>query len=577
MARETKFGVALMVLLLGVFAAVAYKKWDGLKSVVQTARNEASPANDAASAKDGHGKSSTSPEHQALQPEDNPFAATEAPIAGLPNGQSASEDPFGAAAPSAGQVPVRAVSMSSADPLAADSPFGQSEPTPSEPPAQAEPVDQSPFEPANVATAADAAPFQRSEPATTASDALAETATTKSQSEPSTAATPDEDPFGAVAATAPADPLPAAEPADDSDPFGAASDAVALVETAPAAVADSAPPQSSEPAPAAASTGSSNAAEPPTAVATAPTKPTVEEDPFGQASDAESQFMADGNGTESPFLADAAQPMPSDAPSSPETSLASQPEPSAAPAEPATAEASPMPTEDPFGAVAQSEPAPIAEAAEKVESLFDDPEASKALVRQPEPTTLSAPEFAASEPAPSPRTPAQDASASPVQQRQAAPAEVGGQSDYVTAGQNESYWTISKRVYGTPIYFHALAKHNERRIPDPKKLRAGMSVLTPPAAELQASYPKLISQGAAPAESTAKSGFLVDAAGRPAYRVGADDTLGKIAQIHLGRASRWVQIYEMNRAQIPDVKALKPGTVLRLPADASRVRLVPQT
>ena len=58
------------------------------------------------------------------------------------------------------------------------------------------------------------------------------------------------------------------------------------------------------------------------------------------------------------------------------------------------------------------------------------------------------------------------------------------------------------------------------------------------------------------------------------YRVGGDDTLTEIAKSHLGRSSRWVQILEMNRNVLQDGNSLKIGTVLKLPADASRVQVV---
>jgi nucleoid-associated protein YgaU len=143
-------------------------------------------------------------------------------------------------------------------------------------------------------------------------------------------------------------------------------------------------------------------------------------------------------------------------------------------------------------------------------------------------------------------------------------------------GENDSYWALSKRVYGTPAYFHALEKYNSSRIQDSNRLRAGMKVLTPEPRELETLFPHLISEaGSGEPAQKANSGISRDAHG-PIYRVGASDTLSGIAQAHLGRASRWVQIYEMNRKVVSDPKALKPGTVLRLPADASRVRLVPQ-
>ncbi|MDC0176330.1 LysM peptidoglycan-binding domain-containing protein, partial [Planctomycetaceae bacterium] len=65
-------------------------------------------------------------------------------------------------------------------------------------------------------------------------------------------------------------------------------------------------------------------------------------------------------------------------------------------------------------------------------------------------------------------------------------------------------------------------------------------------------------------------GFQVDANGHPIYGVGADDTLTGIARAHLGRTSRWVQIFRMNRDQLPSPHKLKLGMVLRMPADAIR-------
>ena len=68
----------------------------------------------------------------------------------------------------------------------------------------------------------------------------------------------------------------------------------------------------------------------------------------------------------------------------------------------------------------------------------------------------------------------------------------------------------------------------------------------------------------------------MDANGAPMYRVGADDTLGGIAQKHLGRFSRWVEIYQINQHRLKDPNALTLGDVLELPADASRVSMVRQ-
>ncbi len=137
----------------------------------------------------------------------------------------------------------------------------------------------------------------------------------------------------------------------------------------------------------------------------------------------------------------------------------------------------------------------------------------------------------------------------------------------------DTYWKISQTVYGTPRYYAGLARYNRHRIPQPQHMRRGMKVLVPEPEVLVAHYPDLYP--ASKTDQNANSpGFFADAAGRPAYRVGRKDTLTGIAQRHLGRSSRWIQIYHMNRDRLPNPNGLKVGTVLRLPIDASQVRLV---
>jgi nucleoid-associated protein YgaU len=140
---------------------------------------------------------------------------------------------------------------------------------------------------------------------------------------------------------------------------------------------------------------------------------------------------------------------------------------------------------------------------------------------------------------------------------------------------NDNYWRISQKQYGTGRYFEALARFNEHRVPDPLRLRPGMKVLTPEPEALKSRYPDLFPRAAASASGQADEppGFFRDASGRPLYRVGRNDTLTHIAHRHLGRASRWVQLYELNRDRLRNPNDLKIGTVLRLPDDASRVQV----
>ncbi len=145
--------------------------------------------------------------------------------------------------------------------------------------------------------------------------------------------------------------------------------------------------------------------------------------------------------------------------------------------------------------------------------------------------------------------------------------------DVCVVQPNDNYWKISKRAYGTSRYFSALSLYNSNRIANPKHLRPGMKVLLPDAEVLEQKYPQLFRDS----RTTRKlpTGFFVDADGAAAYRIGEQDTLSQIAQKHLGRSSRWIQIYRLNRGVLANPNKLKPGTVIALPDDATDVHMVP--
>jgi nucleoid-associated protein YgaU len=177
-----------------------------------------------------------------------------------------------------------------------------------------------------------------------------------------------------------------------------------------------------------------------------------------------------------------------------------------------------------------------------------------------------------------------------------------------TVVPNDNFWAISRKQYGSGRYFAALAKHNHARIPDPQKLRAGMQVSTPPASVLEELYPELIDKSGAgsnattpitpesvggrpsfekpttarkpalgeSAAATAPAGYFYSKSGAPMYRIGADDTLSSIAQRHLGKASRWTEIYEQNPEVLKNPENLTLGTVIRLPPDAAQIGLAPE-
>jgi nucleoid-associated protein YgaU len=58
--------------------------------------------------------------------------------------------------------------------------------------------------------------------------------------------------------------------------------------------------------------------------------------------------------------------------------------------------------------------------------------------------------------------------------------------------------------------------------------------------------------------------------GEPAtqtYTVVKGDSLSKIAKHFYGNASRWRRIFDANRDQLDDPDLIKPGQVLKIPAD----------
>mgnify|MGYP002622717063 CR=1 FL=1 len=185
-----------------------------------------------------------------------------------------------------------------------------------------------------------------------------------------------------------------------------------------------------------------------------------------------------------------------------------------------------------------------------------------------------------------------------------------GGSIYVVES-NDSFWSIARQTYGDAKYFKALAKYNERTIPDPKYMRPGVEVATPSATELERLYPELFGDvqqasqhiaaesgngdfesggfldgedysgyvGSDPRETISRaaadtSGYFIANDGRPQYRVTSGDNLGGIARRHLGKASRWEEIYRLNQDRLKNPDRLKIGTVLRLPDDARREEVV---
>ena len=133
----------------------------------------------------------------------------------------------------------------------------------------------------------------------------------------------------------------------------------------------------------------------------------------------------------------------------------------------------------------------------------------------------------------------------------------------------DSFWKISGKLYGTGAYFKALAEHNRDKVDDAGRLQPGDLVLTPTVEQLEKSYPDLCPKPSR-RETLRKRASNVGTrrqyrSGRT-YTVAEGDTLFDIARYELGKASRWVEIYELNRDVLgKDFNYITPGTKLVLP------------
>jgi nucleoid-associated protein YgaU len=145
--------------------------------------------------------------------------------------------------------------------------------------------------------------------------------------------------------------------------------------------------------------------------------------------------------------------------------------------------------------------------------------------------------------------------------------------DQYVVQPNDSYWTISERVYGTGAFFKALYEHNRKRMKNPDDLKVGQVLLVPDESTLRRSYPDMCPKPRKPTATTQQR--IISASARiggngRVYTVADGDTLFEIARHELGKPARWAEIYQLNRDLLgDDFDYLRPGTELILPADAS--------
>jgi nucleoid-associated protein YgaU len=139
---------------------------------------------------------------------------------------------------------------------------------------------------------------------------------------------------------------------------------------------------------------------------------------------------------------------------------------------------------------------------------------------------------------------------------------------------NDSFATISKKLYGTEAYFQALHEYNREHFPNPDLLNVGDQIEAPDAAVLQQTYPQLCPKPRNTPSGRGGGNMMLASQGSTGrggrrYLVADGDTLFHIAKRELGKASRWKEIYELNQDQLgEDFNYLSPGMELRLPGEA---------
>jgi len=155
----------------------------------------------------------------------------------------------------------------------------------------------------------------------------------------------------------------------------------------------------------------------------------------------------------------------------------------------------------------------------------------------------------------------------------AAPAPVAVPAELYTIKAGESLYKICQAKYGDGTLWKSLAEFNSNVIPNPTKLRAGVTIRIPaesvlrgetpqPVQQLQYDVPGMSAGDAAP--STMQQPEAVAPTTRE-YTVQKGDTLSTIASKKLGSKSKWKQIADANRDRLNDPHNLVPGTVIRLP------------
>lgn len=125
-----------------------------------------------------------------------------------------------------------------------------------------------------------------------------------------------------------------------------------------------------------------------------------------------------------------------------------------------------------------------------------------------------------------------------------------------TIAKSDTLSSISRKFYGTPNKWQAIAAANADKISDPARLVVGTEIVIP---DVQAPATPM-----ALAADTTASGAGTTVAGKT-HTVAKGDSLESIAKKYYGDGAKWRTILDANRDKVSKPEALRIGTVLTIP------------
>jgi len=134
---------------------------------------------------------------------------------------------------------------------------------------------------------------------------------------------------------------------------------------------------------------------------------------------------------------------------------------------------------------------------------------------------------------------------------------IGIPVELYTLREGETLYKLCQAKYGNGNLWKELADFNKATIPNPTKMRAGMTVRLPAVHVLRGEVaPAPTELVSAPQPATGRE-----------YVIQKGDTLGAIAARELGSSKKWEAIYQANRDRMKNPSDLRIGKALRIPSD----------